>query len=122
MLALATLVVGAGALAAWGFWSSSGSGAAPAAVGSFAEPGAPTISVTNGTVTLTWSAAAPPGTGAVDYLVERFDEVDLDVGRRLRHDADGADHRDDVRRRPRGRDLLVAGHRLLPHAGRSRAT
>ena len=51
-----------------------GSGAAPAATTTLVEPGTPALSETNGTVTLSWTAATAPGAGTVDYFVQRRDE------------------------------------------------
>jgi hypothetical protein len=69
------LVVGIGVLVAlgcaWAFWTALGSGSAGAGTTSLTAPGTPSASVTNGTVTLTWTAATPPGTGTLDYRVER---------------------------------------------------
>src|SRR6059058_1253671 len=69
--ALATLGAGALAAVAWGFWSTAGSGTAASVVGTFGEPGAPTLSASNGTVVLEWTPASAPGAGTVDYQVER---------------------------------------------------
>jgi hypothetical protein len=72
---LLLLAVGAGVLVAlgcaWAFWTALGSGNAGAGTTTLAAPGTPSASVTNGTVTLTWTAAPPPGTGTLDYRVER---------------------------------------------------
>ena len=59
---------------AWAFWGGTGSGAAPAAAATLVEPGTPTLSETNGTVTVSWTTATPPGAGTVDYFVQRRDE------------------------------------------------
>ena len=67
-LALAALFLAVGVYA---FWSSAGTGSAAA---STATLGAPSITGTTpgaGTVALTWSAATPPGAGAVTYSVAR---------------------------------------------------
>jgi len=71
----AVLGVVAVSIAAWAFWSSSGTGSASAAVASFAPPAIASPSVTTGGVTLSWSASAAPGAGTVDYSVERRDEL-----------------------------------------------
>jgi hypothetical protein len=69
MLALLAVALGGSALA---YFSSEGSGSASAAVTKLT---APTISAATpaagGTVTLTWGAVTPPGTGSVTYFVSR---------------------------------------------------
>ena len=48
-----------------------GLGAATAATTTLVAPGTPAASQTNGTVTVTWTAATAPGAGTVSYFVER---------------------------------------------------
>src|SRR5438067_5657772 len=69
--ALATLGAGALAAVAGGFWSTAGSGTAASVDGTFGEPGAPTLSASNGTGMLEWTPAGARGAGTVDYQVER---------------------------------------------------
>ena len=58
------------------FWAGGGTGAALASVANLGTPGAPVVSVHNGTAMLTWSAATAPGAASVTYWVQRR----LDVG------------------------------------------
>ncbi len=76
LLALSTVALGALSALAFGFWTTGGFGAAPSVAGTLGEPGVPSVSATNGVVSLDWAAASPPGAGTVDYRVERFDEND----------------------------------------------
>jgi hypothetical protein len=70
---LASIVLGIGATpqAAFGSWTTGGSGSASATAGTLGTPGAPAISVTSPNATLNWSAATAPGAGTVEYYAER---------------------------------------------------
>jgi Bacterial Ig domain/Bacterial Ig-like domain (group 3) len=68
---LAATVWGVLAVAAWAFWTHEGLGTAGAVGGSFDAPVLVDPTVSAGIVTLTWTPAPPPGTGLVDYVVER---------------------------------------------------
>ena len=56
---------------AWAYWASNGLGSAAAVGGGFDPAVLAPPAVSNGTVSLTWTAAPPPGSGSVGYSVER---------------------------------------------------
>ena len=72
-LVVALVVCGAAfaAAAVWGYFSGPGTGNADASVGALTAPGKPSGSVSTGTVSLTWPAAAVGGAGTISYTVER---------------------------------------------------
>jgi hypothetical protein len=68
---LACMVWGALAVAAWAYWTHDGLGTAGAVGGSLDAPVLAAPGVSNGTVSLNWTPPPAPGTGLVDYAVER---------------------------------------------------
>ncbi len=69
--ALAAMVWGVLAVAAWAYWTDDGRGTAGAVGGSLDAPVLAVPGVDAGTVTLSWTPPPPPGTGLLDYVVER---------------------------------------------------
>jgi hypothetical protein len=67
---LAVALLGATA-AAWSYWKAASSGAASGDVGTLASSTISSVTPGAGSVTLTWSAVTPPGSGAVSYYVRR---------------------------------------------------
>ena len=67
-LGLAALFLAVGVYA---FWSSAGTGSAAASTATLGAPSITSATPGAGTVALTWSAATPPGAGAVTYSVSR---------------------------------------------------
>jgi hypothetical protein len=68
LLAVALLGVTA---AAWSYWKAASSGAASGYVGTLAASTISSPTPGAGSVTVTWSAVTPPGSGAVSYYVRR---------------------------------------------------
>ena len=68
-LVCAVLLMFGGFAAVWAYFSSTGSGAGAASVGSITAPGAPTLSTSTSTVHVSWTA--PSGTPVFGYYVLR---------------------------------------------------
>ena len=73
ILAAAVLACAATSVAVLAFWTGGGSGSAQAAAAGLGAPGAPSVTVSGASATLSWSAANAPGAGTVAYRVERLD-------------------------------------------------
>jgi hypothetical protein len=70
-IALLVVVLAIGSGVASAFFSTKGAGSAAAAVRTLSAPTLSTPTPGGGTVSLTWSAVSPPGTGSVTYYVTR---------------------------------------------------
>ena len=71
LISLTALTVAFGAGGAWGYLTSTGTGAAYAGIGALGAPAITSASSGAASVTLQWSAVTAPGSGSVEYYVTR---------------------------------------------------
>ena len=71
LTAFVAIVAVLGAVTAWAYWTSVGTGSGSTSVGTLTAPGKASTSLTGGDVSLSWSAATVSGGDTVKYHVER---------------------------------------------------